>query len=113
MDKITGYLGIDKIGLIAIVALIAALIGTGYLLKQSYIENGKLSYSVEQWKAANDASIAAYNELNDDIVLREAERSRLFKNVSKLKDELSRIKDETNCIDTAMPDDMRLLFITP
>ena len=56
------FIGLNKVMVITGAALLASLAGSGYLLKQSYADNGRLENQVEQLKATNEAWATSWLE---------------------------------------------------
>lgn len=109
-SKLLGLFGGSSIMLIVIGVLTASTATAGYLLQKSYKSNGSLKSQVVQWQVANDLSIQAYKELNKTIITRNDYNIKLSRLNQQLNLQLSRIKDESNCLDTAIPDDVRVLL---
>ena len=78
------YIGLNKVVVISAAALLASLVGTGYLLKQSYAENGKLENQIAQWQSANEAWSLAWQKREAEYLaatarmkIREADYQRI------------------------------------
>jgi len=96
---------------VLVVGLLATTSATAYMLKQSYISNGEQSALTEQWLAASEHYQTAYIDLDKDLLIREKERNRAWVEMGKLKDKLRKLRDENGCLDSDVPDNLRLLFI--
>ena len=103
-------LSLNKWFIGAIVVLLTTSVGSAYMLKQSVEQNAQYKHEIVQWKAAMDHWESAYHVQEDRLIKRDQERSKLYTELSGLKDKLNGIKDETNCIDTAVPNSLRLLL---
>jgi len=111
IKSVLGFLGGSKVMLIAIAFLATTTTASAYLLKQSYKVNGQQKAVVEQSQVAIKLLEKHSKELDRKLLQRERKRNQLQAVNKKLQAKLAEVKDETNCIDRAMPDDLRMLFI--
>lgn len=111
-DGVLGFFGIDSMTLIIIAVLMASLAGSGWLLKNAYEDNARYKYEVEQWKAANDNSIKAIQDLQVRLLQREHDYNYVRGQLNGARKKLEDIKDETDCLDSDVPTDLRMLFIS-
>lgn len=93
-----------------LVLLIATVAGLGVLLVNSYKANGVLSNEVAAWQQANNQLTNHIEKLNKSVIERDGRLRELSATTSESIRQIIEVKDETNCIDVAMPDDLRVQF---
>lgn len=81
------------------------------LLVQSWKANALLKRDVKQWQAASEHWSTAYQALDAKLLEREQSINQLRSKKQKIKTIIKEVKDDTNCLDQPLPDDIRWLFI--
>lgn len=111
--KLLGFTLGAKVMVVLMLVSFSASAGLAYMLKQSYIENGKQENLTDQWKAANDIWNTAYIELDAALLTRERERNNAWLKLADLEEQLKGVNDETGCLDAPTPIGFRRLFDEP
>lgn len=103
-------MGVGKVTLAIITVLGASQAASIYFLKRSYDLNKEAQHSVEQWRSSSQTWEREYQRVDKQLADRELARNKLAVENKQLQKEISEVVDETDILDSRMPDDLiRLL----
>lgn len=103
ISAIFKFIGLNKAVVVAAGLLLASLAGTGYLLKQSYAENGQLKTDLKYTKASNVAwqkrfvdQKQEYTQAINRLTKREADYQRIEGELNDYQEKLRTILADSN-----------------
>ena len=106
LTKALSFMGLNQWMMAIIGLLLVSTAAAGYLLKNSYIENGKIEavsrqweQSAKNWKQSRDTLSERHDQLQLKMIEREKEREAINNEYDILKGKLNELEDESGCLD--------------